>query len=78
MLAVAMQVVFPTALDSSSMTFDMHADTKRIGGPVRLQNAQEVQVKVYMDHSAVEVFISSGEALTTRYVAKYSMHDECA
>lgn len=61
------QVVFPTFLDSRSMSFDAQAAMKRIGGPVRLQNLQEVQVKVYVDHSAVEVFLSSGEALTTRY-----------
>lgn len=63
----AWQIVFPTTLDNRSMSFDAQADMKRIGGPVRLQNLQEVQVKVYVDHSAVEVFLSSGEALTTRY-----------
>lgn len=62
-----MQVVFPTELDNSSMTFDASADMKRIGGPIALEAAeQQVTVQVYVDHSAVEVFLSSGEALATR------------
>lgn len=60
-------MVFPTKLGSDSMIFNADADMKRVGGPVRLQSAQEVQIKVYVDHSAVEVFMSTGEALTTRY-----------
>ena len=64
---VLLQMVFPTKLGSDSMTFDAEADMKRVGGPVRLQTAREVQIKVYVDHSAVEVFMSTGEALTTRY-----------
>lgn len=61
-----MQVVFPTELDTSGTTFDANADMKRVGGPVRLQSVQEVTVEVYVDHSAVEVFLSTGEALATR------------
>lgn len=66
--AAGLQVIFPTALVGAM--FDANADMKRIGGPVRLQNVQQVQIKVYVDHSAVEVFISSGEALTTRYASQ--------
>ena len=65
-LLTMLQMVFPTSLDSDTKSFDVGADMKRIGGPVRLRNIQEVQIKVYADHSAVEVFISSGEALTSR------------
>ena len=61
------QVVFPTELDKHNMTFDASADMKRIGGPIVLEPAeQQVTVQVYVDHSAVEVFLSSGEALATR------------
>ena len=68
-----MQVVFPTELDEQNMTFDASSDMKRIGGPITLEAAaeqqqqqQQVTVQVYVDHSAVEVFLSSGEALATR------------
>ena len=61
------QVVFPTKLDEHNMTFDASADMKRVGGPIALESAeQQVTVEVYADHSAVEVFLSSGEALATR------------
>ena len=61
------QVVFPRTLDQKSMTFDADSDMKRIGGPIRLE--QQVTVQVYVDHSAIEVFLSSGEALATRFVS---------
>lgn len=63
-----MQVVFPTELDEQNMTFDASLDMKHIGGPIILGEAQQQQVtvQVYVDHSAVEVFLSSGEALATR------------
>ena len=61
-----LQVVFPTELDKANMTFDASADMKRIGGPIALDPAQQVTVQVYVDHSAVEIFLSSGEALATR------------
>lgn len=57
-------MVFPTKLDTAKMTFDASAEMKRIGGPILAQ--QQVTVQVYVDHSAVEVFLSSGEALATR------------
>ena len=74
-------MVYPTELDKSSMTFDACADMKRIGGPIALAAAQqEVTVQVYVDHSAVEVFLSSGEALATRQAASTmcSMHAEAS
>ncbi|KAL3142936.1 hypothetical protein ABBQ38_003221 [Trebouxia sp. C0009 RCD-2024] len=66
--ASQLQVVFPTELDEQNMTFDASSDMKRIGGPIVLGAAQQQQVtvQVYVDHSAVEVFLSSGEALATR------------
>ncbi len=54
------------------MTFDAGSDMKRIGGPADLE--QQVTVQVYVDHSAVEVFLSSGEALATRYVMSLLPH----
>lgn len=60
------QIVFPRTLDKKGMTFDAASDMKRIGGPIDLSH-QQVTVQVYVDHSAVEVFLSSGEALATRY-----------
>ena len=50
------------------MAFDANADMKRVGGPIRRESAQEVGVEVYVDHSAVEIFLSTGEALATRYI----------
>jgi sucrose-6-phosphate hydrolase SacC (GH32 family) len=66
------QVVFPRKLDKTNMTFDADSDMKRIGGPAHLE--QQVTVQVYVDHSAVEVFLSSGEALATRYVMSLLPH----
>ncbi len=54
------------------MTFDAGSDMKRIGGPAHLE--QQVTVQVCVDHSAVEVFLSSGEALATRYVMPLLLH----
>lgn len=62
-----LQVVFPHKLDKENMTFDAGSDMRRIGGPIHMDTAQQqVTVEVYVDHSAVEVFLSSGEALATR------------
>ena len=66
------QVVFPRKLDKTSMAFDANAEMKRIGGPVRLESKQEATVEVYVDHSAVEVFLASGEALATRCVTTFA------
>lgn len=66
------QVVFPRKLDMKNMTFDAGSDMKRIGGPAHLE--QQVTVQVYVDHSAVEVFLSPGEALATRYVTSTLPH----
>lgn len=74
-----MQVVFPTELDEQSMSFDASADMKRIGGPIALEagRQQQVTVQVYVDHSAVEVFLSSGEALSTRQLLLPLMYSPC-
>ena len=45
---------------------DWESAVKRVGGPVYLSKDGEVQLRVLMDHSVVEVFTGSGQALSTR------------
>ena len=45
---------------------DWDSAVKRVGGPIHLEKEGEVQLRVLMDHSIVEAFTSSGQALSTR------------
>lgn len=45
---------------------DWGSASKSVGGPVQLRTEGEVQLRVLMDHSVVEVFTGSGQALSTR------------
>ena len=70
-MSLLVQVVFPEQVDTDGMTFDAGGDMRRVGGPIHLDpgGQQQVTVQVYVDHSAVEVFLTSGEALATRCTA---------
>ena len=59
------QVVFFAKL-TDSMAVDWGSASKRVGGRVHLEAAGAVSLRVMVDHSAVEVYTSSGEVLTTR------------
>jgi hypothetical protein len=58
-------VVFFAKL-ADGMAIDWGSATKRVGGRVHLAAAGAVTLRVLVDHSAVEVYTGSGEALTTR------------
>ena len=62
-----MQALFPQQLDSNG-NFDAAASMRRIGGPIVMdKQRQGVQLRILVDHSAVEVYTGAGEALTTRF-----------
>ena len=63
------QVVYPTALHPDARTFDWDAPHRRIGGalaPAAASGGGTVALRVFVDHSAVEVFTGGGQALATR------------
>ena len=39
---------------------------KRVGGPTEHEGDADVHLRVLLDHSALEVYIGSGEVLSTR------------
>lgn len=59
------QVCFSTELDSQSGAFGWGSITKRVGGEVHIADGA-VDLRVLIDHSAVEIFTGCGQALTTR------------
>lgn len=61
----AEQAVFPSELDAGTGTFDAAQSMKRVGGPIAMPD-ETVTLRVLVDHSCVEVFVDSGEALATR------------
>ena len=44
---------------------------RRVGGPVELQSG-DVHMRILLDHSCVEVYLGSGEVLSTR-IYRYAM-----
>ena len=61
------QVIAPTNLDTHTMTFDPERVVKTIGGPVVLAtDGQSLQLRIFIDHSLVEIFTEFGQTLTTR------------
>lgn len=40
--------------------------TRRVGGPTEHAGDEDVHLRVLLDHSALEVYIGSGEVLSTR------------
>ena len=62
----AWQVLYPTLLHTQSCTFDWGQLARSVGGSIDMKSDKHVQLRILIDHSAVEVFASSGEALATR------------
>ncbi len=60
-----LQVCFSTELDAKSNVFGWSSITKATGGEVSVADGC-VNLRVLIDHSAVEVFTGCGQALTTR------------
>lgn len=48
------------------MAVDWGSAAKRVGGQVHLDSTGAVRLRVLVDHSAVEVYTTGGEVLTTR------------
>lgn len=42
------------------------AEPRRVGGPLAVKQGERLHLRVFVDHSVVEVFASSGEVLSTR------------
>ena len=55
--------------DMGGATQDLDAEEddglRRVGGPVELQSG-DVHMRILLDHSCVEVYLGSGEVLSTR------------
>ena len=60
-----MQVCFCTELGSDSQDFGWSSITKGIGGEISTAGGS-VDLRILIDHSAVETFTGCGQALTTR------------
>ena len=61
--------------DMGGATQDLDAEEddglRRVGGPVELQSG-DVHMRILLDHSCVEVYLGSGEVLSTR-IYRYAM-----
>ncbi|BDA48086.1 Fructan 6-exohydrolase [Coccomyxa sp. Obi] len=63
--AGTLEVIFSTQWDRNALSFGWDSVSKRVGGPIQIHE-HAVQLRVMVDHSAVEIFTGSGETLTTR------------
>ncbi|KAK9839842.1 hypothetical protein WJX81_005428 [Elliptochloris bilobata] len=64
-----LEVVYPTVLHADTLAFDWDAPHRRIGGalaPPPVDGDGSVALRIFVDHSAVEVFTGAGQALATR------------
>jgi sucrose-6-phosphate hydrolase SacC (GH32 family) len=43
-----------------------HSDLRRVGGPLAMQPNQVLHLRIFVDHSSIEVFTGTGECLSTR------------
>lgn len=62
-------MVYPTALHADARTFDWDAPHRHVGGelaPAPADGDGAVALRIYVDHSAIEVFTNGGQALATR------------
>ncbi|KAK9916361.1 hypothetical protein WJX75_001798 [Coccomyxa subellipsoidea] len=58
-------------------TTDLDPDSdgqRRVGGPVNLRPGEPLTMRVLVDHSCVEVYLSSGEVLSTRVYRGHPPH----
>ncbi len=60
-----MQVCFSTELDSDSYAFGWNSISKTIGGDIEIADGS-VDLRILIDHSAVEIYTGCGQVLTTR------------
>ncbi|KAK9813362.1 hypothetical protein WJX73_002296 [Symbiochloris irregularis] len=51
---------------ATSTTLDSDEVARRVGGDVDLRQGETLKMRVLLDHSCVEVFLSTGEVLSTR------------
>ncbi|KAK9867678.1 hypothetical protein WJX84_009640 [Apatococcus fuscideae] len=61
-----LEMVYPSDIDKTSLTFPVTADTRRTGGSIALDADGSIQLSIFADHSIVEVFTAAGDALATR------------
>ena len=43
-----------------------HGETRRVGGPLAMHPTQVLHLRIFVDHSSIEVFTGTGECLSTR------------
>jgi len=43
-----------------------HAEPRRVGGPLAMTSTQTLHLRIFVDHSSIEVFTGTGECLSTR------------
>ncbi len=65
------QVCFSTQLDTSTQAFGWESIVKRVGGEICAAEGV-VDLRVFIDHSAVEIFTGCGQALSTRYARRHA------
>ena len=49
------QVSWLQQMDQEAMTFDIGGAMREVGGPVALGKRDAVQLRIFLDHSALEV-----------------------
>ena len=50
---------------------------RRVGGPVEMESG-DVRMRILLDHSCVEVYLATGEVLSTRIYRSASSHSDVA
>lgn len=54
------------AINKSSRSFDVAAASSSVGGTISSDLGAPIRMQLFLDHSVLEVFLDTGEALTTR------------
>ncbi len=54
-LAALLQVSWPQAVDRGGFTVDLTNARRAVGGPVAVTRRDPVRLRVFLDHSALEV-----------------------
>ena len=53
-----------------------HVEPRRVGGPLLMRPSDRLHLRIFVDHSCIEVFTGTGEVLSTRvYRGRQPMHD---
>lgn len=53
-------------LEEEAPGVQAHAEPKRVGGPLTMTPIQALHLRIFVDHSSIEVFTGTGECLSTR------------